>query len=548
MRIKPRRTILTVFLILLLSAGFVSLIFADYDKVSALQTDENARNVSGTFASSVDSNRKEVFDGNARVVKYKINASELLYLKNLIGVYVEGQNYNHIVNGHGTGLKPPSEEEWNTIGDNLFVIDSINYLDNKVGSPVSVDESSKPWFPPIGNQGSQGSCTTWSVAYYTKTFQEAIEHSWDLSGASWQGGYSGHPTPSYQDKIASPAFAYNLINGGVDYGSSFYGAMQLVCFVGDSTWQKMPYDMTNCTIWPSEQAWTEAPLFRGNSSGYTYMSLGTDLALGNLKSWISSDHLATIGVDASKYSNLTASDLWTTDNYVNPSVNHANTIVGYNDSMSYTENGNMHYGAFKVANSWGVGGWEKVPDGFYWISYAAMKQRIQECYFYNDMIGYNPTLEATFQINHSKRSECDIQLGVGNPNSPIRTKTFSQYINGGALPFCQNNIVFDITEFENYVSTIHGQTFFLRVLDGGTTTTGTIMAFKVNQQNSNDAPCQTVDQKPVYLNLTLMAANCYLVVREKTTTSTTACTTQLRSPGTAGAAYREPQPTVPRPS
>ena len=170
--------------------------------------------------------------------------------------------------------------------------------------------------------------------------------------------------------------------------------------------------------------------------------------------------------------------------------------------MPYIEGGTTHYGAFKVANSWGVGGWEQVPDGFYWISYAAMKQRVAICYFYYDMIGYNPTLEATFKIQHPLRSECNIQVGMGNPNSPISTKNFNLYINGGALPFCQNNIVFDISEFQNSMSNVNGQTFFLRVLDSGTSTTGTITAFSVNKQNSNDAPCQTLNQQAVYLNLT----------------------------------------------
>jgi hypothetical protein len=118
----------------------------------------------------------------------------------------------------------------------------------------------------------------------------------------------------------------------------------------------------------------------------------------------------------------------------------------------------------------GVGFWENIPDGFYWISYNAMKNSIRNCYFYNDLISYNPTLKATFQIQHPKRSECEIQVGIGNPDSQISAKSFSEWgRDGGEWPFCLNNIVFDITEFQNSVSTINGQMFFLRVLDGGTT-------------------------------------------------------------------------------
>lgn len=197
------------------------------------------------------------------------------------------------------------------------------------GGPVlAVDQSATPWFPPIGSQGSQGSCVTWSVGYYIKTFQEAKEHGWDLSGASWSGGHSGHPTERYQDKIMSPAFIYNLINHGQDKGSSYQAAMKLVCFIGNCSWEKMSYDLSTYTAWPSEEAWTEAAFYRGNSSGYQYMSVSTETGLTNLKNWVASGHLASISVDAYKYDVLTSTDLWTLDNYDDFDTNHANTIVG----------------------------------------------------------------------------------------------------------------------------------------------------------------------------------------------------------------------------
>jgi hypothetical protein len=434
------------------------------------------------------------------VAGHKITLSELEALKSQIGVYDDGQNYSQLVDGYGTGMAPPSENEWAEIGESLYSIDTVEDTDG--GPAIAVDNSATPWFPPIGNQGSQGSCVTWSVGYYVKTFQEAKEHGWDLSGASWIGGYSGHPAVSYQDEIMSPAFIYNLINHGTDGGSSYQAAMNLVCFVGDCSWEKMPYDLSTYTAWPSEEAWTEAAFYRGNSSGFQYMSVNTEAGLTNLKNWIASGHLATISVDAYKYSLLTSADMWTLDNYNDLDTNHANTIVGYDDSINYTENGEVHYGAFKVANSWGVGGWEKVRDGFYWISYEAMMQRIGFCMFYYDMVGYEPKLLAAFEISHEKRSECNIRVGLGNPNSPVVTKRFSQYVDGGAVPFPQNSIVLDITEFTSYVPTVYGQSFFLRVDDGGTPTIGNVTRFTVEQQESADAPRQTDPSNPVYLTVT----------------------------------------------
>jgi hypothetical protein len=196
--------------------------------------------------------------------------------------------------------------------------------------------------------------------------------------------------------------------------------------------------------------------------------------------------------------------MWTLDNYDNVDTNHANTVVGYDDGKSYTEGGTTGYGAFKIANSWGVGfSGEKIDDGFYWISYEAMKQRVGGCMFYYDMVGYQPQLLATFRISHTVRSECDIRVGLGNPTSPIATKSFSQYVDGGSFPFCQNNIVFDITEFMNYVPTVLGRSFFLRVYDSGTSTIGNVTRFAVDHEDSPDAPRQTVQLTAVYLNVTL---------------------------------------------
>jgi C1A family cysteine protease len=438
----------------------------------------------------------------ANVTEHVMSTSEVEAIKSRIGQYVSGNNYNQLIEGHGTGLRPPSEQEWNEIAKNSYSIDLVSYQGNL---PLSVDESTKSWFPPIGNQGSQGSCVAWSIGYYVKTFQEAQEHNWDVSAARWIAGAPGYPTQSYQNKIISPAFIYNLQNGGEDNGLSFSRAINLICSVGVCSWEKMPYTQADYTSWPTELAWIEAPLNRGDSVGYQWIDLSTDQGLVNLKSWLASDHLVTIGVDGYKYSGLTSGDLWTLDNYINPSVNHANTIVGYDDSIAYIENGVLKYGAFKVANSWGVGGWERAPDGFLWISYEAMKQRVEYCLFYYDLIGYESTLAATFEISHAKRSECTIVIGMGNPNSPLATKSFSQYIDGGSFPFCQNNILLDITEFKNYVPNVYDQSYFLRVYDGDTSTTGVITSFAVEYAESSDTPCQTVNKKFVLLDLFLPA-------------------------------------------
>ncbi len=429
------------------------------------------------------------------VEKHRITSAELERLKQSIGAWQANRGYNQSIYDKGTGLRPPTDDEWAAIMSNSFMVENVS-VGSVIQATSSVDLTTTPWFPPIGNQSGQSSCVAWAVGYYTKTFQEAREHNWNLSGAP-------------ADKIMSPSFIYNLINYGENIGTSYYDAIQLVCTVGACSLARMPYNASDCTSWPSEQAWEEAMLYRGGESSYCYMDLQNDTDLINLKNWIASKNLAILGVDAGKIrdpvggtSRLDGNDMLTLDNYVPLGPNHAGTIVGYNDNFAYTEEGQTHYGAFKIANSWGIGGWENVYDGCYWISYEAMKQRVQSCMFYGDRIDYKPELIASFEMNHTKRDECGITVGIGDANTPIVTKSFNSYIHGGSLPFSPNKILFDITEFRDIVD-IDAQQCFLSVIDLGSPTTGTILCFTINNGVSADLRLATINYQYVYANLTL---------------------------------------------
>jgi hypothetical protein len=254
-----------------------------------------------------------------QVLRHKISDSDIERLKTRIGTWQEGKNYSNKINGHGTGYRPPTEEEWKLIANNSYVIDKILLKDESL-SLGSVDHTNAPWFPPIGNQGGEGSCTTWAVGYYMKTFQEAKEHNWNLSGAIWEGSA---PSMEYQDRIISPEFIYHLLNSGTNIGTNPIQAIRLICSIGASSWEKMPYDDNDHSSWPSEEAWREAPLYRGNSSGWQTMFLLNDTQLENLKKWIALGNLAAIYVDASKISYglgslLISDDMLTLDNYHPP--------------------------------------------------------------------------------------------------------------------------------------------------------------------------------------------------------------------------------------
>jgi len=144
-------------------------------------------------------------------------------MKETLGTHEEGVDYNEIMKGYGTGLRPPSEEEWRVIESSWYEILGFSPQDVL---PYSVDHSDSLYFPPIGNQGSEGSCVAFSLGYYTSTFYEARDRNWNLSGATWEGGFYGAPSDSYQDRIFSPDFVYHQINGGRDTGRAVHTLIQ----------------------------------------------------------------------------------------------------------------------------------------------------------------------------------------------------------------------------------------------------------------------------------------------------------------------------------
>lgn len=442
-----------------------------------------------------------ITDGNVTVTQHQATGAELDGIIDKVGVFEEAVNYRRSQIGRGTGLRSPTREEWAAASDSIYLTDSVVLQDPQ---PTNVDLSATMWFPPIGDQGIEGSCVGWAVGYYVKTFQEAKEHGWDLSGATWEGGFYGELNAAHQNRVMSPDFVYHLVNWGVDGGATLEDAALLVSGVGASTWSAMPYDPTDSAKWPSSDAWIEASLYRANSSGIQYMLLDTDEGLANLKSLLASGNLALIGVDANQFPSLTmGTDLFTLNNYANPYENHANVVVGYSDDIAYTEQGQTRYGAFKVVNSWGVGGWEKVADGYYWISYEAMKQRFGYCSYFLDLNGYRPELAATIRMTHQNCSDLTIIVGAGTVEAPIVWKPLTNLINGGERALPADGIVFDVTDLKDYVPSVYDQPYFLYVDDGVAPGVGEVSRFAIEYQESSDAPRQTVNGDYVSLAVTL---------------------------------------------
>ncbi|MBF0407395.1 MAG: hypothetical protein HQM10_08575, partial [Candidatus Riflebacteria bacterium] len=261
------------------------------------------------------------------------------------GVYIPGKNYNKIIDGQfGTGYQPPTLEQWQS----MKKLRSVQSNNMRGGQPTSVDHSTTKYFPPVGHQGTKGSCTAFSVAYYIHTFNEAKEHNWDLSGAAWSGGSTGAPTVAYRNKIFSPDFVYHQINSGIDSGSNNQTAMSLLERLGGATWEQMPYNLSDYTSWPSEAAWREACKYRGNAQGnryWSYNSTGyfvvkTDSDIDLLKTLISSGYCVSTSIKSESpglYQLLDANDVVDDGTTAKMVIDHAQTIVGYKEGASWNK-------------------------------------------------------------------------------------------------------------------------------------------------------------------------------------------------------------------
>lgn len=214
------------------------------------------------------------------------------------------------------------------------------------GLPSSVDLSSA--MPPVGNQGTQGSCVAWASGYAVKTYHEKKERNWSYD-PPWTGGQG--------NQVFSPAYIYNQINGGRDGGSTIPDALNLMVRQGAAPWKYMPYNVSDYRSQPNGTARNAARSYKAK----TYRALNYN-DLNAIKSELAGGNPVIFGmaVDDGFYQlKSQVYDRRKGRNY----GGHAMTLVGYDDSKR-SPRGDK--GAFKIMNSWSTS-WG--DNGFGWISY-----------------------------------------------------------------------------------------------------------------------------------------------------------------------------------
>jgi len=346
----------------------------------------------------------------------------------------------------------------------LTIVRAVPALPGRPGadSILRVDLSGQ--MPPVRDQGAQGSCVAWAAAYYHVTHNQWVEHHWNVNDSQYQ---------------FSPAFVYNQINGGVDYGSSYSSALALICQQGVASMADCPYDPGNYTSWPSESAYSRAIRFRGDA-GF-WIDAGDTTGLKLIKQRLVNGYTSGLGIfDWTNFDSIQNfhNTYCSADRYGVNRGGHGVTIVGYDDTMT-THDGQ---GAFKLVNSfgplWGTLG------GYFWMSYTAVRDAqlsTRQAFYITNRVGYEPTMLGRVRVSHPARDEMGIRLGAGPTGHPVWSQDFRCFRhNRSNRPFPPGNMVFDLSGGEQFITAGLADTVFARFTgDTADNRTGTIDYFSV---------------------------------------------------------------------
>jgi len=342
--------------------------------------------------------------------------------------YLEGPRASAGDGTHHLGFKPTSPESAGryAAAERRFSMEAGSQI------ATSIDLSSQ--LPPVGDQGSQGSCVAWATSYYYKSWLEKQEHTeWNLSN------------PQYQ---FSPSFVYNQTNGGVDYGSTFPDAFDTMQTKGDVDIAEMPYDQGNHTLKPTASQLEAAKPYR-IPAGWSYLWLnggtGPFVSPNNIasaKEWLNDGKLIVMGIpvysDFPDFGGRSPKAYYDYNGSAGFVGGHGVCISGYNDNINPGGKNADHRGGFKVVNSWGPY-WNGSSKGFVYLSYDFVKRYVWEAWTMADLTGDGPSIGRLSAGSGRVGSSIEI---VGNNFGTGRRKA-RVYFNGTAakqVSFTNNKV------------------------------------------------------------------------------------------------------------
>lgn len=359
---------------------------------------------------------------------------------------------------------------------------------------AAVDNSLLPAFPPIGNQGSEGSCVGWALTYYNASHETCLVRGCDNKASS---------THRF-----SPRWTYNMVNGGADNGSSFSQHVNILVKHGAPSLALLPYVAGDYRRWDLDPAhWRAAIGFRTNPS-QTVSGMNTDSGMAAAKQVLANGHVLAFGtyITSWAYSTVKSGPFAgqrAVTHMTGTVGGHGMTLVGYDDSLWVDVNANGvtdpgELGAFKVANSWGTS-WGNA--GFIWVAYDALRTtsavaggpttRVplmnnggNTAFYLPARTAYTPRLLAEFTLSTASRNQLSVLLGASasTATSPATSWVPAMVRNqGGAYAFdgtttaVDGTFVMDLSELAS--TTGAAQNFYLTVADSAAGAPATLKGF-----------------------------------------------------------------------
>ncbi|UOF01991.1 C1 family peptidase [Bdellovibrio reynosensis] len=366
-----------------------------------------------------------------------------------------------------------------------------------VTTPAQVDNSNHPAFPPIGNQGSIGSCVAWATTYYMMSHEVCLT--------------LGCNNKNYAQRIYSPKWTYNMINGGVDNGSYFSDAFSVLEKHGAATQTDFPYD-SDYRAWDmNSEHWKRA--INSRMKAASYATINTDAGMATVKQLLANGHVVVVGTYINSWQYRTVqvrpgvsspfAGQWIATHMNGKVSGHAMTIVGYDDNIWTDINGNgaveaAELGAFKFANSFG-NTWRNA--GYAWASYDAFRVSTTVPNFYpsgriqltqsgnatySTYTSYTPKLIAEVRMSHALRSQISLAFGQSSTSGTSPSSQWTPFAfvgRGGGYAFngttseVEGSFFFDISSLA--ASDVNTQKFYLISKDSTSGAVLTTRAFNV---------------------------------------------------------------------
>ncbi|MCB0582111.1 MAG: hypothetical protein KDD10_22725 [Phaeodactylibacter sp.] len=252
--------------------------------------------------------------------------------------------------------------------------------------------------PPVGHQGTTGTCVAWAAGYYIKTALNAQD-------ANLSPGELRNPARQYSPKDLFWSLPINL-KGPNCQGTHFEHALDMMAARGVATMATVPFqDLGDCSAQP-HPSWTAEAA--GNCIE-SHRNLPVDVAVlkeklaeGRPLMWAA--HVTRSFLYWRGPGVMTEAAIL--DGTNGPGTGHAMAIVGYDDAR----------GAFRMVNSWGT---EWGDGGFAWVSYGLLANRSFTDYVF---VAYNKPGSAEPEPGGNPASGTDLAIKVlkdeDDPNHP----------------------------------------------------------------------------------------------------------------------------------